>query len=151
MESENREGFIVVGYPIRTTNAAEGNQSTALIPSLWQRVMAPSAFDRVTARSDAALYAVYTDYETDHNGAYTHVVGVRVTDANDLPEGMVTVRVPSAQYSVRKIDGPIPDALIKEWMSVWAETSENRLHRSFTTDVEVHGPDGTELWIATAE
>src|SRR5205823_9688219 len=46
------------------------------------------------------IYAVYSDYASDHNGAYTYVIGAMVKDGTAPPEGMVAIRIPAGQYTV---------------------------------------------------
>lgn len=148
-EVVDRPTLLVAGYPVRTTNAAEAEPQRAQLPGLWQRAMAPGAFDQVARRVDGRLYAVLTDYESDHQGAYTEVVGVAVTSAADVPEGLVLVRVPAARCLEVKARGPMPQALIEAWRSVWRRTDSGGVPaRAFTTDLEVHTEEGADLYLA---
>ncbi|WP_131737627.1 GyrI-like domain-containing protein [Actinomadura roseirufa] len=145
MELVEREEILVVGRAVRTTNEAEADPSRGLLAGLWARAGAPGAFDHVGSRKDARLYAVLTDYESDHHGAYTQIVGVAVSDLADLPEGLVVVRVPAARCLRLEARGPMPGALIDAWQVAWDHTDPPR---AFTTDLEIHGPDGADLLLA---
>jgi len=144
-----RPEMLVVGYAVRTSPAIEADPSRAQLPALWRRAGAPGAFAHVPARVDENLYAVLTDYESDHRGAYTQVVGIAVHTAARLPEGMVAVRVPGVPVMKLEARGPMPQALIDAWQQVWKHTESGASPaRAFTTDLEVHHPDGADLYIA---
>ncbi|MEU7882759.1 GyrI-like domain-containing protein [Microbispora bryophytorum] len=146
----DRPETLVVGYAVRTTNAAEADPARARLPVLWGRAGAPGAFAHVPGRVDENLYAVLTDYESDHNGAYTQIVGVAVRTAARLPEGMVAVRVPGVPALLFEARGPMPGALVEVWQQVWSHTESGGAPvRAFTTDLEIHHPDGVDLFVAT--
>ncbi|MFG3440828.1 GyrI-like domain-containing protein [Nonomuraea sp. NPDC047897] len=149
MEITDRDELTVVGFVVRTTNADELDPARARLPALWQRAGAPGAFAHVPGRMDEHLYAVLTDYESDHYGAYTQIVGIGVRTAPRLPEGMVAVRVPAAKAFRVAARGPMPQAIVEAWQQVWKHTeSGGAPPRAFTTDLEVHHPDGVDLYIA---
>ncbi|MGW5160262.1 GyrI-like domain-containing protein [Nonomuraea wenchangensis] len=144
-----RAELTVVGWVVRTSNAEEMDPSRARLPALWQRAGAPGVFAHVPGRIDENLYAVLTDYESDHNGAYTQIVGVGVRTAPRLPEGMVAVRVPAGPALLVEARGQLPQALTEAWQRVWKQTESGGVSpRAFTTDVEVHHPDGVDLYLA---
>ncbi|WP_214412421.1 GyrI-like domain-containing protein [Sphaerisporangium fuscum] len=144
-----RPELLVVGYAVRTSNAAEADPSRAQLPALWGRAGAPGAFAHVPGRVDENLYAVLIDYESDHQGAYTQIVGVAVRTAAGLPEGMVAVRVPGVQTLKVEAHGPMPQVLIEAWQQVWRHTESGGVPaRAFTTDLEVHHAAGVDLYLA---
>ena len=145
----DRPEVLVVGFAVRTTNAAEMDPARAQLPALWGRAGAPGAFAHVPGRVDENLYAVLTDYENDHHGAYTQIVGIAVHTAARLPEGMVAVRVPGVQAMLLEARGPMPGALIEAWQQVWKHTeSGGTPARAYTTDLEIHHRAGADLYIA---
>ncbi|MCK2217802.1 GyrI-like domain-containing protein [Actinomadura sp. ATCC 31491] len=149
MNVTERGELIVVGWVVRTSNADEMDPARAKLPALWQRAGAPGAFAHVPGRLDENLYAVLTDYESDHHGAYTQIVGVGVRTAPRLPEGMVSVRVPGGQALLVEARGQLPQALVEAWQQVWKHTEAGGVPaRAFTTDVEVHHPGGVDLYLA---
>ncbi|MFC5814241.1 GyrI-like domain-containing protein [Nonomuraea harbinensis] len=149
MDVTDRDEMIVVGFAVRTTNADEMDQARAKLPVLWRRAGAPGAFAHVPNRVGENLYAVLTDYESDHHGAYTQIVGTAVRTVPRLPEGMVAVRVPAARTLKVEARGPMPQALVEAWQQVWKHTeSGGTPARAFTTDVEVHHPGGVDLYVA---
>lgn len=145
----DRPEILVVGYAVRTTNAAEADPARGQLPGLWGRAGAAGAFAHVPGRADENLYAVITDYESDHHGAYTQIVGIAVRTAARLPEGMVAVRAPGVQSMKLEARGPMPGALADCWQQVWKHTESGAAPaRAFTTDVEVHHPEGADLYVA---
>lgn len=149
MDLTERAELLVVGYAVRTDNTDEMDPSRAKLPALWQRAGAPGAFAHVPGRADENLYAVLTDYESDHHGAYTQIVGIAVRTAPRLPEGMVAVRVPGGPALRVEARGPMPQAIVEAWQQVWKHTeSGGTPPRAFTTDLEVHHPGGADLYIA---
>jgi predicted transcriptional regulator YdeE len=149
VEVTERDELTVVGIAVRTTNADEMDPARAALPTLWQRAGAPGAFAHVPGRVDENLYAVLTDYESDHNGAYTQILGIAVRTVPRLPEGMVAVRVPAGQSLRVQARGPMPQAIVDAWQQVWKHTESGGVPaRVFTTDLEVHHPGGADLYIA---
>ncbi|GII79917.1 DNA-binding protein [Sphaerisporangium rufum] len=145
----DRPELLVVGYAVRTTDAAEADPARAQSPALWARAGAPGAFAHVPGRVGEDLYAVLADYESDHQGAYTKIVGVAVRTLPRLPEGMVAVRVPGVPSLKVEAHGPAPLALAEAWRQVWRHAEGGGTPaRAFTTDLEVHHPDGVDLYVA---
>ncbi|MEU4225734.1 effector binding domain-containing protein [Nonomuraea sp. NPDC026600] len=149
MEVTERNELTVVGIAVRTSNADEIDPARAKLPVLWQRAGAPGAFAHVPGRVDENLYAVLTDYESDHHGAYTQIVGIGVRTVPRLPEGMVAVRVPAGTALRVEARGQMPQAIVDAWQQVWKHTeSGGTPPRGFTTDLEVHHPGGADLYVA---
>lgn len=145
----DRPEVLVVGFAVRTTNAAEADPARAQLPGLWARAGAPGAFAHVPGRVDENLYAVLTDYESDHHGAYTQIVGIAVRTLARLPEGMVAVRVPGVPAMLFEARGSMPGALTEAWQQVWKHTeSGGSPARAYTTDLEIHHPEGVDLYVA---
>ncbi|WP_433516929.1 GyrI-like domain-containing protein [Nonomuraea sp. CA-143628] len=149
MEVTERNELTVVGIAVRTSNSDEIDPARAKLPVLWQRAGAPGAFAHIPGRVDENLYAVLTDYEGDHNGAYTQIVGIGVRTVPRLPEGMVAVRVPAGPALRVEARGQMPQAIVDAWQQVWKHTeSGGTPARAFRTDLEVHHPGGADLYIA---
>lgn len=145
----DRPEMLVVGHAVRTSNADEMEPGRGRLGALWARAGSPGAFAHVPGRIDENIYAVLTDYESDHHGAYTQIVGVAVRSAAALPEGMVAVRVPGVPSLKLEARGPMPEALLECWQRLWKHTESGGVPpRAFTTDVEVHHPGGADVYAA---
>jgi len=105
---DSEHQIVVLGPSIRT--APPGDQRD--IPAFWQRFMAGGFLERLPRRAeDEALHAVYCDYESDHTGAYTMVIGVAVDAGAAAEEGMRRVVIPPGRYGRFAAKGPAAEAL----------------------------------------
>jgi predicted transcriptional regulator YdeE len=144
------DAFLVVGIKARTTNRIEAVPQTAKIPILWQRFFEEDVAAAIPERlPDPDVIAVYTKYESDHQGPYTLIVGHKVRTLDRIPKGMGGVLVPAARYLRFEAEGPLPQALVDAWKSIWRffEVS-HEYERSYTTDYEVHRKSDVEIYIA---
>lgn len=83
----------ITGLAVRTSNARERDPATAALPNLWGRFTAAQTKHAGGDQPAAPVYSVYTEYESDVNGAYTVVLG-REDVLPEFPEsadGMVIV------------------------------------------------------------
>ncbi|MBO9640430.1 MAG: AraC family transcriptional regulator [Siphonobacter aquaeclarae] len=128
------ETFTLLGPVIRTTN--QNGQAAHDIPALWQRFFAENLAAAIPGRVDNAIYCLYTDYETDHTGPYTTLLGCRVEAGTPAPAGMETRAVPAGQYHEIVAKGNLDSGLIYDaWVTIW----QSDLPRAFTADFEVYG------------
>lgn len=145
MKTIEQPALTVVGISARTTNRAE-MQGNGEIPKLWARWMQQNLAASVPHRTETNLLAVYTDYESDENGAYTYVVGAQVNAAAEpsakleLPEGMVAVNIPAGRYAVlTSAKGPIYEVVPAIWQRIWSLSPEQSGgQRAFRADFEVY-------------
>lgn len=132
---QNLGGFSVVGITARTSNA--DGQASGDINALWQRFFEEAVGEAIPHKDGKAIYALYHDYEGDHEKPYSLTIGCRVENTDfALPEGMTSVYVPKADYAVFAAQGEQPKALLDTWQGVW----KSDLPRSYDCDVEIYGP-----------
>jgi len=137
--------FTVVGISARTTNAQEMS-GRGVIRKMWQRFMSEQLLEKIPNRADSNILALYTNYESDANGAYTFVLGAKVASAAKIPGGMVAVKVPAAKYSVFTTDrGPTAKVVPEAWARIWS-LSKSQLggQRAYKTDFELYGPQAAD-------
>ncbi len=128
------ERFIVTGFSARTQNSDEFNEGCAKIPSLWQTFYASEL------ALNANIFAVYSNYDSDANGAYAVTVGVSSSSA--LTQ-LSTVTVHAGKYLIFQGRGAMPAALIETWKRVWTFFATNKSYqRTFISDFEAYS--GTE-------
>jgi predicted transcriptional regulator YdeE len=137
--------FDVIGISARTTNMDEMGPN-GVIPRLWQRLMTEKLLDQIPNRIDADTIAVYTEYASDENGAYTFVLGARVKPGTVAPEGMRSLHVPAAEYLVFPTDrGPVEKVVPSAWQSIWkAFPADGPVQRAFQADFELYGKAATD-------
>jgi predicted transcriptional regulator YdeE len=124
----------VIGIEARTTNAREMT-ADGIIGKQWTRFMKDNLLARIPNKADSAIVALYTDYESDKDGAYTFVLGARVSSVASIPGGMVARKVPAGRYAVFTSDrGPVARVVYETWKRIWAAP----LERVYRTDFEVY-------------
>jgi len=122
---------IVMGVQRRTSNA--DGRSIKDVPACWQDFLSQNMVSKIPHRAKTpAMFAVYSDYESDWTGEYAYLIGSEVTKADIIPAGLAVVRIPAQTYVVFTAAGPMPDAILSVWASIWG----TRLPRAYTFDFE---------------
>ncbi|MGR3856953.1 GyrI-like domain-containing protein [Chryseobacterium indologenes] len=128
------EPFKVIGIAVRTTN--ENGQAGKDIPVLWEKMISKNIVNSIPNKIDNTIYSIYTDYEKDHTKPYTTVLGCKVENLDNIPEGMVGYTFDGGEYLKFITKGDLSKGLvINEWIKIW----EMDLNRTFTADFEVYG------------
>jgi predicted transcriptional regulator YdeE len=123
----------VVGIGRRTCNA--DGRSVDDIPACWQEFLATKAAAKIHHRAiPPSMYAVYSHYDSDWKGEYSYLIGCPVTNADKVPEGMTVQKIPAQKFAVFHARGPMPDAVLGIWASLWGSD----LPRTYTADFEVY-------------
>lgn len=132
MEKVTIAPFKLMGISIKTTN--ENNQALADITALWQRFMGENILSKIPNRVDDTVYSLYTEYEGDHTQPYRVILGCKVTDLNEIPEGMYGKSFDGGSYVKTSAKGDLMKGLIaNHWAKIW----EMDLNRTYTADFEV--------------
>lgn len=138
---ENQESFTIVGVTIRTNNTAEaGGQGK--IPALWQNTMMNGQMEQIPNRVGDGLVVVYSDYAGDHSGDYDYTLGVRVTSADKIPDGMVKRTIPAGKYAVfESAQGAPQDIIPALWQHINSlSPQEMGGQRAYQADFETYPP-----------
>ena len=130
-EHINCPGIFVTGIAVRTTN--QDGKSQIDIGNLWTKFMSENVISQIEARLSDDVYCVYTDYESDHTGWYTAVLGCRITSPNDS-DGMFTALIPKGSYRVYKPEGAFPQCMANIWQAIWNDCSP----RSYIADYDLY-------------
>ena len=130
----------VAGFRIRTKNAAELSGSKGKIEPLWGRFFTETLATQIPNRASEDLYAVYSDYESDENGAYDYLLGSPVTSIDNLPAGLTYAAIPTGDYAVITTEkGPVKQVMQSAWRSIWSlPPAELGGKCSFLTDYEIY-------------
>lgn len=120
----------IIGIATRTDNKTF--QETAL--PLWGRFYAEQICEKIPSKFSKATVALYSQYESDHQGPFTYLLGCEVSSLDHIPNGLVGMMVPAATYAHFSLEGPYPQSLIQTWQSIWS----SHLPRSFTYDFEIY-------------
>ena len=146
-----RPELTIIGIETRTINRAEMAPSTAKIPVLWRRFFDERIAEKIpNKKPQGPVMAAYAKYESDHTGPYSLVIGLEVNSLESIPSGMTGLTIPGGQFLVFTAQGPMPNALIETWTSVWNHFREGTSHRRlYTADYEIHrGDDRVDVYIA---
>ena len=150
MESVQKEGFKIIGIKVRTTN--KDMQAAKDIPALWQKFMSENISEKIPNKIDQAIMAIYTNYEGDHTQPYDTIIGCKVSNLNDIPNGMISQEFNTGKYSKFISKGNLEKgAVYNTWVDIWNQD----LNRTYTADFEVYGeksqnPENAEVEIFVA-
>ena len=113
-----RGEFTVVGIAARTSNAREMT-AEGIIGKQWGRLMQEGLLAKIPNKADRNIVAVYTDYDSDHNGEYTFVLGARVKSDGEVPAGMLAKKIPAGKFAVfTSENGPAAKIVPETWMKI---------------------------------
>jgi predicted transcriptional regulator YdeE len=132
-------GFSVIGIAERTTNAKEMS-SEGVIGKQWGRFMQDNLLAQIPNKADTSIIAVITDYASDKDGEYTHLIGARVTSTANVAAGMVVKKVPAGKYAIFTSEkGPVAQVVVGTWQRIWAQPkSAPGGNRAYKADYEVY-------------
>jgi predicted transcriptional regulator YdeE len=145
MKIEHYPGFHLAGLATRTNNAAEMSGS-GKIGSIWESFLQPGLATKIPNKMGVDLIAVYTEYETDHTGHYTYMLGLPVLSAEALPTNLTVKHVSPGRYAVFTSErGPVVKVVQEVWQRIWS-ISERELggQRAFQTDFEIYDQRATD-------
>ncbi|WP_243739378.1 GyrI-like domain-containing protein [Flavicella sediminum] len=133
MKTQNLEGLTIVGLSIRTSN--KNGEAMTDIPKLWGQFMSNKVLSKIPNKIDNTIYALYTDYVSDHTEPYTMLLGYQVSSLDNIPEELSVKIIPEAKYVKFTAKGDLTkDAVLNTWKTIW----ESKLDRAYTTDIEVY-------------
>jgi len=129
-ERVNIPDFFVAGIAVNTTN--QDGQSQKDIGDLWTRFTTENMAEKIAGKLSEDIYCVYTDYESDHTGRYTAVLGCRVDNADNVPESFFTALIPSGDYHIYKPEGKFPESVANTWRQIW----KTDINRKYSADYD---------------
>ncbi len=137
---EQIENFAIIGIQVRTSNA---NQRAAKdIGELWSKLYKEGIADQISNKLSPEIYAVYSDYESNHTGEYTVTLGFKVSSLENIPTDLFGKTIAKGTYTPFLAKGAMPMAVIQTWQEIWSKESE--LNRVYSTDFEVYGNRATQ-------
>lgn len=137
-QSTELAAFQIIGIKTRTTNAEE-MKGAGRIQALWTQFYSEQIMTKIPGPADAKIISAYHDYESDANGAYSVLVGMKVVAGTKVPEGMHVINVPSQNYlQFTTREGEMPGVVIEVWQKVWDLESKSELKRKYSVDLEIY-------------
>lgn len=129
--SHHEADRVIVGISVRTSLADAAKD----IPATWERFFREGVLESLPRDpADAAIYAVYTDYERDFAAPYTMVLGVVVPEDSKVPVGRRRVTLPAGPYATFALEGEPARVVWGAWQHVngpWAERARRRYVADF--------------------
>lgn len=138
--------FKIIGIAVQSTN--EGGKSIKDLGDLWGRFYSEDFMSKIPNKIDETIYAIYTDYESDFTGRYTAIIGLRVNELNNIPDGMVGRTFEGGTYKKFIAEGEMPQAIVKQWQYIWE--NDKKLTRKYTADFEIYNEDSEVVEILIA-
>lgn len=132
-EIVSSEKFIIVGISVRTNNS--NNQAKRDISRLWGQFILDNHIDTIPNKISNDIYCLYTDYESDHTGDYTTILGCIVSHCDNIPEDMMTKEIPMGNYMKFTSEGKLPESVAQTWDFIW----NSNFDRTYIADFEVYG------------
>ena len=125
----------IVGISVRTTN--KDQKAVEDIGKLWGQFFAENIMSKAENKIGDEIYSVYTDYKSDQTDEYTTILGVRVNNFDNIPNGLIGREFKTDTFTKFVAKGEMPNAAIEIWNEVWSR--DNELNRKYTYDFEVYG------------
>lgn len=134
MQTEKIGQFKIIGIAVRTKNHSE--QTAKDIGGLWDKFFSEQIIEKIPNKLDRDIYALYTNYEGDHNQPYDTIIGCKVSSLDEIPEGMVGQSFEASNYRKTIAKGDLTQGLLyQSWKDIWAENWE----RTYAVDFERYG------------
>lgn len=140
--------FIVSGPKTRTNNQAEMIPAQAKLPILWGSFIRENIKEQIPHQEkDSPVYGVYTNYQSDFQGDYDVIAGVKTTSAD---VGLFSsVHIAEGNYLLFEKKGTMPQVVMETWLAIWDYFSEPQsVTRLYTADFEIYKNDGVAIYIA---
>jgi len=141
MENTKLNAFNIIGITVRTNN--NNGKAAKDIPALWDQFMNEGIFDKIPNKISQEVFAVYTDYESDHTSDYTTLIGCKVNSLSNLPDGLSGKHFPGSDYAKFNIKGDLTkgNVVYEAWEKIW----NLDLNRKYTADFEIYGEKSQDL------
>lgn len=131
----------LVGITARTSNALEMNPSTAQIGLTMQRFFGEQMQNKIAHRkTPGRIFSIYTNYESDEQGAYTYFLGEAVSHFDAINTPLETLTIPAQTYVKWTSDpGAMLGVVIDLWKMIWnMNASELGGKRAYLADFEIY-------------
>ena len=116
----SKKAFPVIAIELKTTTR-EGKNFVE-IPQFWQQVIQKKQINNIPNKKQPDIVlGICMDFRAD--GDFSYIIGSEVTNADNVPEDMVSRKIPEANYAVFTARGKMPDSIqhatkyiYREWL-----------------------------------
>lgn len=120
----------VVGLKIRTNNS-DPNMSSA-IGDVWKKFFETGIYQSIPDKKNEKCIGLYTNYESDVNGAYDVMVCCETQNSSNHPMLVQSETIPAGKYAKFIIQGHVQKVVAEFWMKLWSMD----LDRKYSCDFE---------------
>lgn len=128
-------GFKLIGISVRTTN--QNNQAEEDLGKLWGQLISENVFEKIPNKISSEILAIYTDYHSNYTEDYTTIIGVPVSNLEEIPNGMVGREFEPQDFKKFTAKGEMPKAVVDTWIEIWNQ--DETLNRKYSYDFELYG------------
>ena len=132
---EYLKSFKIIGISTKTSNL--NGEAARDLSKLWGQFINENVPAKISNKLGDEIYAIYTDYESDYQGKYTCLIGVKVDSLNEIPNGLLGRSFDGGRFQKFIAKGEMPQAVVEKWQEIWSKDAT--LNRSYTADFEVYG------------
>lgn len=129
---ETKDTLKVIGIQMKAN--PEKGQASKDIAKFWEKFRKENIFEKIPNKKSKEILVLYSDYEGDYSKPYNYMICCEVTSLEDVPPGMVTRIIPTADYTVLKAQGKFPECLLQTWQNIW----QSDLKRTYRYDLEIY-------------
>lgn len=130
-KKEKQEPLNIVGISIRTNNT----KAAADIGALWQTWFQNGGAAQIKDRISDDTYNLYCEYESDHTGDYTVVLGCPVSSIENISDGQKGIAVAPQNIARYSSTGKVPEVVYSAWENIYGETG---YERSYSVDYDLY-------------
>ena len=128
-----QKGFKFIGISTETSN--QNGEASNAIGALWGQFISEDLLSKIPNQLDPDIICIYTDYESDHTGKYTCLLGLKVNSLEHIPEGLTGREFAGGNFQSFLAKGDLPQAIVDTWQNIWQQ--DKTLNRSYTYDYEI--------------
>lgn len=122
----------IIGIQIKTTN--KDGKAMEDIPKLWEKFFSENIIEKIPAKTNNRIFAIYSDYKGGIEDPYTVTIGCEVSDTNSIPEDLKALTIEENPFAIFTAQGKRKDAVIETWQKIW----KSDLDRKYAHDFEVY-------------
>lgn len=141
------ESFLVSGIKTRTNNKNEQNPKTSKIANLWKNFYQNEISTQIQSNQEVApIYGVYANYESDVNGEFDVLAGVKSPRVFSKFENIM---IEQGNFLIFQKNGAMPEAVIQCWQEIWNYFETSSEKRAYKTDFEKYtNQNSVEIYIS---
>ena len=123
----------IIGKTIRTTN--KDLKSMMDLPLFWQSFFQEGNIEKIPNKlHPEEILGIYYNFESDFTAAYDFMIGFEVNGSDPIPDGFISITIPSDNYVVFKNEKKmnLGEKVQNLWQNIWSSD----IKRSYKFDFE---------------